>query len=111
MKGESNVISSIHCLKQAYDHWAVFQLEYPDSKGAKLFKGYRDRVTFIYRDIITNPLLPNSVRAGIKSEWESDTFVIPDIAEKTALLNPQQREIVDAIIDAMLNGESITYQK
>ena len=35
----SNIISAIHSLKIAQEHFADFRREYPTSAGAKLFKG------------------------------------------------------------------------
>lgn len=107
MKGSSNIISSIHCLSQAKAHFDSFCLEHPGTKGANIFANYSKKIEWIYKDIQTIPLLPESVREGIKAEWNSDTFAVPAIAEKVALLNPEQREMIEATIDAMLSGEEV----
>lgn len=57
--------------------------------------------------MITHPILPEEVRTGIKKEWNSDVFVVDAIAEKTALLSPEQREGLEYILDELLNGNSI----
>ena len=107
MKGSSNIISSIHNLRQAKEHFYNFQLEHPNTKGAILFSGYERRLDWIYKDLITHPLLTDEVREGVKQEWESDVFSVPAINEKVALLNPQQREAIEEIIDQMLSGQEI----
>ena len=108
MKGGSNIISSIHHLKQAVEHWESFQREHPGSKGDKLFEVYKKRVQWIYTDVITHPFLPHNVTDGIKKEWASDVFTPQAIEEKIRLLNPDQREAVDVLLDSILNGEQIT---
>lgn len=107
MKGSSNIVSSVHHLKMAAKHWDSFQREHPGTKGAKLFSGYKRRIEWIVNDLITLPLLPQTVCDGIKTEWNSDVFAVDAIAEKSALLNPEQRELVESIIDGMLKGETI----
>lgn len=107
MKAASNIVSGILSIKQAYDHFEVFGLEHPDSKGSKLFSNYGRKLQWIYSDMLTNPLLPEEVRQGIKKEWESDSFIVPAISEKSALLKPEQREMIEMVIDAMLCGEEI----
>lgn len=107
MKGSSNIISGIHCLAQAFEHFASFRREHPQSAGDKLFKNYNGKLEWIANDLMTHPFLPQAVRDGIKKEWNSDVFAVPAIAERAALLNPEQRELVETVIEAMLNGEEI----
>ena len=107
MKGSANIVSAIQSIKQAYEHFESFQREHPNTKGATLFGGYAKRLDWIFNDLVSNPLLTDEVRRGVRKEWESDVFSVPAINEKVALLNPEQREAVEAIIDSMLNGEEI----
>lgn len=109
MKGADNIIGAVHALKMALDNFQVYGLEHPESRGDKLFKGYNQKIEWIYKDIITNPVLPQKVRDGIKKEWESDVFIVDAIREKITLLNPDQRELVETLIDGMLKGESVTF--
>lgn len=109
MKGADNIIGAVHALKAALDNFQVYGLEHPDSRGDKLFKGYNQKIEWIYKDIITNPVLPQTVRDGIKKEWESDVFVVDAIREKITLLSVEQRELVETLIDGMLRGESVTF--
>lgn len=111
MKGSSNIVSGFHCIKQANDHWQSFEFDHKGSKGAKVFEGYRKRLEWIVRDIATHPFLPESVREGIKAEWNSDAFAPNAIAEKAALLNEEQRLLVEDLIDSMLAGEEIRIEQ
>ncbi len=111
MKGGSNIISSIHELKQAVEHFESFQREHPGSKGAKLFQVYKAKINWIYTDMATQPFLPQVVRDGIKQEWNSDVFSVPAINEKIPLLNPAQRDMLETMIDKMLQGEEIIFSE
>lgn len=107
MKGSSNIVSSVHCLAQAKAHFESFCREHPGGKGERLFKSYIAKLNWIVSDLTSNYNLPESVREGIKAEWNSDVFSVPAITEKVSLLNPSQRELIELTIDAMLNGEEI----
>lgn len=107
MRGSSNIVSAIHSTRQAYEHFCSFQREYPNSKGAKLMETFNKKLSFIAREIITHPHIPQEVRDGVKKEWEGDVFSVDAIAEKVALLAEDKRSIVESIVDAMLAGEEI----
>jgi len=107
MKGGSNIIYGMNCLKQAFEHFESFRREFPGGKGDKLFKSYNNKIAWVASDMITNPFLPAEVRLGIKKEWESDVFTLPAISEKAALLRPDQREILEIFIEHLLNGDEI----
>lgn len=106
MKG-SNIISAIHHLRMAEEHYADFVREFPNSMGARLFKSYITKIKWIYNDIIVHPHISKEIRDGIKTEINSDIFAVPAINDKIALLNPSQREIIEDTIDAMLSGEDV----
>ena len=106
MRG-SNVVSSVHHLKMAREHFEDFRREFPEAMGSKLFKTYIDRINWIFKDLLAYPHLTPGVREGFKAEIESDVFAIPAISEKVALLNPEQRDMIEATIDAMLSGIEI----
>ena len=103
----SNVISAIHHLKMAQEFYEDFIRECPDSAGARLFKSYINKIQWISTDILTHPYISEKVRIGIKKELNSDVFAIPAINEKVSLLTPEQREIIEETIDAMLSGEEV----
>lgn len=107
MKGGSNIVSAIHSLKQAYDFFESFERDYPGSKAEIIFSSYRKKIEWIYKDILTYPFFTEPIRDGIRNEWNSDVFTLPALNEKIPLLNPEQREMVENIIDALLKGETI----
>lgn len=107
MRRGSDIISAIHCIRQAYEHFESFQRDHPESRGARLMKHYNGRLEYIYRDLISLPALTEEVREGVRKEWASDVFAVPAIAEQVALLNPQQREFIETLVDAMLKGEEV----
>lgn len=107
---QSNIISAIHHLKMAKEHFQDLQREMPNSFGEKIGKKYEQKVDWIYTDFISCHLFPKEVREGCRKEWKSDVFAIPAIAEKIALLQPEFRELIESVIDAKLNGEEILIQ-
>lgn len=106
MKG-SNIVSAIHHLRMAEEHYEDFIREFPGSMGTRLFKSYIVKIKWIYNDIISHPYITQDVRDGIKEEIKSDVFAVPAINDKIALLNPSQREMIEETIDAMLSGEDV----
>ena len=101
----ANIINAIQNLKMAQEQFDDFRRQYPDSKGDKMFKLYGDKITWMFKDIITHPFITEDVRDGIKHEIASDVYAVPAILEKIALLNPEQRELIEDTLDAMLAGE------
>ena len=101
----ANIVSAIQHLKLAQEYFEDFIREHNGSKGAKLFENYIRKIKWIHTDMITHPLLPETVRQGIKQEVNSDVLAIPAINEKIALLNPGQREAIEAAIDQILDGK------
>jgi hypothetical protein len=91
----------------AKEHFEDFRREFPEAMGSRLFKTYIDRINWIFKDLLAYPHLTPGVREGFKAEIESDVFAIPAISEKVALLNPEQRDMIEATIDAMLSGIEI----
>ena len=103
----ANIIGAIQNLKMAKEQFLDFCRQFPNSQGEKLFKTYVSKIDWVFKDIITHPFLTNEVRVGIKKEIESDVFAVPAILEKIALLKPEQREIIEDVIDAYISGETI----
>lgn len=101
----SNIVSAIHHLKLSAEHFEDFKRQHPGSKGAKLFEGYIKRIEWIFKDLVSHPFLDQDVRDGIKREINSDVFTVPAIAEKIALLNPMQRELIEIALEEILAGK------
>lgn len=110
MKGTSDIILAIQELKRAKEYFDSFSREYPGTKGAVLTASYSRKIQWILKDLITTPEFPTSVVEGIRAEINSDVFTTPAITEKIAKLNPEQREAVEAVIDSVLGGKSLTVE-
>jgi hypothetical protein len=107
MSNGANVVSAIQHLKMAKEHYLDFIRQYPGSSGSNLFSSHVNKINWIFRDTITHPHISETVRIGIRKEIESDVFAVPAINEKVALLSPEQRDIIEETIDAMLSGEDV----
>jgi hypothetical protein len=103
----ANIINAIQNLKMAQEQFEDFCRQYPNSQGSRLFKKYSDKIGWIFSDLITNPFVTEEVRIGIKNEIASDVFAVPAIIEKVALLSPDQRDLIEATLDAILSGEKV----
>lgn len=107
MKGESDIVSGLQELKRAHDHWDSFVREKPGSLAERMFKTYIGKINWIVQDFLSCPHFPDIVRNGIRKEWTSDGFAVPAIADKIALLAPDQRDAVENVIDLLLSGEKL----
>jgi hypothetical protein len=103
----ANIINAIQNLKMAQEQFEDFCRQYPNSQGSRLFKKYSDKVAWIFNDLVSNPFLTEEVRIGIKNEIASDVFAVPAIIEKVALLTPDQRDLIESTLDAILSGEEV----
>jgi hypothetical protein len=107
MKGASDLVNGILHIRIAHHFWDSFSRELAGTKGANLMKNYSGRLEWIYNDLMTNPAFPSEVREGFRSEWKSDTFVLTAMADKLPLLTPEQRLIIEQLVDAIIAGEEI----
>lgn len=103
----ANIINAIQNLKMAQEQFEDFIRQYPDTAGSKLFQRYVSKITWIFTDIVSITSLTDEVRAGIRKEITSDVYAVPAIVEKVALLTPEQRELIEDTLDAMLAGEEV----
>ena len=103
-----NIVSGIHHLRMSKEFFEDYMRSNPGSRGESMFKNYVKRFDWVITDMLSHPFLPATVIDGIRKEWNSDVFAVPAIAEKIALLRPEQREMMEEVIDAMLNGEEIS---
>lgn len=103
----SSIVSGIHHLKLAAEYFDDFCRQHPDTTGARLFKMYSQKIDWIKTDLLTHASFTDEVRAGIRTEWNSDVFGLMAINEKLHLLNPQQREAIESVIDEVLSGKSL----
>lgn len=103
---KSNVILAVQSLRMAEEFMQDFVREFPNSRGAHIFKGYSKRVNWILTDIITYPFFGDEVRQGMRDELKSDVMALPAIFEKIPLLNPEQRDALESLVDGILGGET-----
>lgn len=103
----SNIVQSIQHLKLANEFMQDFIRSAPNTRGAVVFSDYSRRVKWIFKDIITYPHFDDEVRKGIKYEIESDAFSVPAITERVALLNPDQRQMLEDMIEDILAGKTV----
>jgi hypothetical protein len=79
----------------------------PSTRGAVIFDGYSRKLRWILRDILTFPYFTDEVRLGIKTEIESDAFGVEAIHDKIPLLNPEQRAMLEELVEDMVAGKTI----
>jgi len=107
MRGEADFVAGIQNLRRAYDYWQSFIRDRPGTRGDKLFSQYCKKMEWIVQDLASNPLFPDIVRDNIRKEWNADQFTHPAIVDKIALLSPEQRIIIESVIDTILKGETL----
>jgi len=103
----SSIVQAIQHLKQAEEFMNDFIRQAPSTRGAVIFDGYSRKIKWILRDIITFPYFTDEVRLGIKTEIESDAFAVEAIHDKIPLLNPEQRAMLEELVEDMLAGKTI----
>jgi len=103
----SSIVQSIQHLKLADEFMNDFIRQAPNTRGAYIFNSYSKKVRWILNDIITYPHFDDEVRKGVRTEVKSDAFSVPAIFEKIPLLNPEQRQMLEDLIDDVLAGKTI----
>lgn len=106
----SRIVQALHHIKKAKEFFEDFIREYPNSMGSLVLKRLIKFCDKIYFDLVSTPMLGEETIQAIREEWQSDAFTIDAITEKVALLSPEQRESLESVIDAVLNGEKITIE-
>lgn len=105
MKQRSSIASAIQHLRIAQMYLDSWMLDHPGTKGVPLFRQFIKKIEWMFDQIVTHPFLPGPVRASAQHEIQSDVLAVPAIAEKIALLKPEQRELLEDAIDKVLAGE------
>jgi len=103
----SSVIQAIQHIKQSDDFMNDFIRQVPNTRGEFIFKNYSTKLKWILRDIVTYPFFTDEVRKGIKAEIESDSFSVEAIHDKIPLLNPEQRIMLEDLVEDMIAGKTI----
>jgi len=103
----SSIVQAIQHIKQSQEFMSDFIRQAPNTRGAVIFRGYQTKLNWILRDILTYPHFPDDVRLGIKHEIESDAFAVEAIHDKIPLLNPEQRAMLEELVEDMVAGKTI----
>lgn len=110
MKGSGDILCGFEYLRMAREHWESFCREHPGTKGAKLVSGYVRKIEWMHRDLLTNPALPQAVRDGMRKDLQSDVFGVAALSEKMAMLRPEDRDNMETLLDAILNGKHLAFE-
>lgn len=103
----SSVVQAIQHVKIADEFMNDFIRAAPTTRGAVIFGVYSRKLRWILMDILTYPYFDPMVREGIKCEIESDAFSVGAINDLIPLLNPEQREMIESLIEDVLKGKTI----
>lgn len=103
----SSVVSFIHHLKLADEYAKDFVRSAPNTRGSIIFDNYSKRIAWIFRDVVTYPHFGDEVREGMRKEIASDAFSYDSLTEKIALMNPEQREMLEGLLTDILKGKTV----
>jgi hypothetical protein len=103
----SSIVQAIQHIKQANEFMSDFIRQAPNTRGSLVFSGYSTKLNWILRDILTFPYFLDDVRKGIRAEIESDSFAVEAIHDKIPLLSPEQRTILEELVEEMVAGKTI----
>jgi hypothetical protein len=98
----SSLITSIHHLRAAREYIDDFIRSYPNSRGSLIFTGYKNKIDWILRDVITYPHFSPGIREAIKIEITSDALQYPAIMDRISLLTPDKREELENIVEELI---------
>ena len=103
----SNLISAFHHLRKAELHLELVAMESKGGIGHDVATKYIKKIEWMKTDCISIPVFPDIVRAGLRKEWACDVLAVDNIRDSIELLAPEQRELVETLIEALLNREEI----
>lgn len=99
---QGNIVSAIHHLKIADEHFADFLRERPSSSTKIIFNKYRLKIQWILNDIVTIRAFNEPVRQALRNEIKSDVLALTSINDKIALLPDEQRQQIEIMLDELL---------
>jgi hypothetical protein len=108
---KSSAISSIQHLRIAKEYMDDFVRANKKSIGGGIFNDYIRRIDWILKDIITYPYFSEQTREALREEYSSDPLTTSALFEKIPLLSPEQKEVIEILVDGYLNGEQINFEK
>ena len=98
----SSVITSIHHLRVAREYIDDFIRSAPNTRGSLIFTGYKNKIDWILKDIITYPHFSPGIREAIKIEIMSDAMQYPAIMDRISLLTPEKRDELENIVEELI---------
>lgn len=107
-RNEINMVNFLKYVRTAEDYAASFVRDNPGTQGAQLFREYVRRLNWIANDLLTTPKFSQASREFFRTEIQADSFMLPALAEKIALLPENNRAALEEFIDSLLNGGSIS---
>ena len=103
------IAKSLHHVSIAKQYFESVALDY--KQGAKqLMNLYASKMDYLIKDI-TDRLNDESRKHFNDALIKGDTLFYDDIGTKLMHLNEKQREVIQAIVDGMLEGEEILFEK
>jgi len=109
MKGKTSIVSAVHHLRIAKEYFDDFIREHQGSTGARLFKNYSEKLSFVYRDLAAQPAFIDApdISEGIRREWHSDVLGIVELYAMISHVTPEARTALVEVIEHILKGETL----
>lgn len=101
------ILKFIHNLNKAKLNLEVFLLGDVNDRAKRKFSQYVKKIDFIITDLKTEPAVSQELREAIDLEYKSDAYCVEAIMEKVLMLTPDERDILENIVDAVIKGEEI----
>lgn len=109
MKGAASIMKGAYHLAMARTYFDSVRTV-AGLHAKHVFNGYINKCDWVIKDIKT--FLPPESSALLRQEIEQgDVMFFGAIAEKCAHLDPQQREGIEKLIDAIIAGETIQVEQ
>jgi hypothetical protein len=108
----SNIVQGFHHLRKAQLNFEVVKNQTHTTLKESIEKVLIQRIEGIKDNFITSIKFdfPREVKDGINKEWQSDVLAVDNIYNLLHLLTPEKRELVETIVIALINGESINFE-
>lgn len=103
----ASIVTALNKLNQSKAFFEDFLRETKGGIGEIKAKVYIKKIEWILLDFKTITCFTDAIRESVKKEIESDSFQSDALHEKCLLLEPEKRELIENLIDALLKGEEI----
>lgn len=103
----SEILKFLHNTQRAKLNLEVFLLGDVNDRARRKFAQYVNKLDWLITDLKTEPAVSKDLRDAIDLEFNSDVYCVDAILEKTLMLTPDERDILEKIIDSVIAGEEI----